>query len=149
MKLLMTGFEQVDRELAEIAAEDGAKSINKAIRREMRDGAKKILPDVLALVPEESGFLASQLKVRALPRSRSFMGAAVTFPDPAYRGETFYGGFIEFGFKHYRAGPIEPDSYLRRAGYGAEDQVRSGVRRGIDNYINQRNRDAPNLRNAL
>lgn len=138
--LVVTGVEQLDRQLRAITAEDGPKSINKAFRQASRKAVKEIVkPAVLELIPWETGFLESQLVVRAIPRSRSRVGYYVGFPDPLFQGDTFYGGFIEFGFDSRVGVRVEADSYLRRALYPNTDQVMQQVLQEMKVWANMRN----------
>lgn len=115
----ITGDKQLDRVLADIVSENGAKSIKKEWRKITRDAQKQyVLPEAKARIPTDSGFLESQLVVRALPRSRTTQGHYCGFPDPLFQGETYYGGFLEFGWHHNRSGDfIEGERFLRESLY--------------------------------
>src|SRR6056297_489378 len=124
-KIAVTGDKEIDRRLRAIAADSGAKSINKEMRSATRDAIKTIVrPKVLAQVPFDTGLLQSELTVKAIKRSRSKMGSAVGFKDDLFRGDTFYGGFHEYGY-HTRGGGVVPgDSFLRRPLYDSEGLIR-------------------------
>ena len=140
-KIAMTGFKELDAELKAIAAESGAKSINKEMRRTTRDAMKQIVyPRVMSLAPFGSGYLRSQIRVRAIKRSRSKMGHRVGFNDPLFQGDTFYAGFLEYGFRHRSGTLIMGDSFLRRPLYESEAQVRSFAVRRLRKWIRERNR---------
>lgn len=141
MKLVVTGLEELDRELAAIAAEDGAKSINATMRKACREAVKDIVrPEVLSRIPVDTGLLESQVVVRAVKRSRGKIGFYVGFPDPLFQGDTFYGGFIEFGFTTKQGVVVEADSYLRSSLYPNSSRIISQVRDRLRSYIAERNR---------
>jgi hypothetical protein len=143
LNIATTGLEALDRELLAIAAEDGAKSINGTMRKACREAVKQIvLPEVLAWIPSDSGFLESQIVVRAIKRSRGKIGFFVGFTEPLFQGDTFYGGFIEFGFTGRGGVQVEADSFLRRALYGNAERVIDHVRQRMKAYIAERNRAA-------
>lgn len=144
MKMVVLGIPELDRELQAIAAEDGPKSINGSMRKATREAVKDIVrPEVLARVPSDSGFLESQIVVRAIKRSRGKIGYFVGFPDPLFEGDTFYGGFIEFGFTHDKSGVfVEADSFLRAALYPNASRVIAQVRDRLRSFIAARNRAA-------
>lgn len=141
MNMVMTGWEELDKKLLEIASENGPKSINARMRKLTREAVKKfVYPLVLAAIPDDTGFLKSMVKVRAIKRSRGKMGTRVGFPDPLFQGDTFYAGFLEFGFKHYRGPLVYGDSFLRRPLYENEPRIRSYVMVGLRSYVKEMNR---------
>lgn len=91
-------------------------------RKATRAAAKIVLEDAKRLVPYDTGLLESSLKVRARKRSRknkNTVGHAVVTGEGFFKGETFYGGFLELGTKH-----IDADPYLRPAIYGNQNRIR-------------------------
>lgn len=139
--IAMTGVEALDQKLKEIATKDGAKGINGAMRKALKEAVTDIvLPQVLDLIPVDTGELEEQVKVRAIDRSRGKIGFAVGFKDPLFQGDTFYGGFIEFGFTAPGGVHVEADSYLRRALYPNADIVIARVRDRITQYIDSKNK---------
>lgn len=71
---------------------------NKLLRTGMRDAMKIVLAQAKRDAPVESGKLAKSLAVRATKRSRGTIGIMVTTREGLFSGETFYGGFQEYGF---------------------------------------------------
>lgn len=151
--LVATGFEELERELDLICAEDGPKSINAAMRKFAREAVTTIVkPKVLELVPFNDRFhfnkqgeirethLEELIVVRALPRSRVRIGYFCGFVDPLFQGASFYGGFLEFGWDHYKGVRVEPDSFLRQALYPNEPLIRSFVAERMRAWIDERNR---------
>lgn len=72
---------------------------NKILREELRKGAKTLLPASKAATPARTGKLRRSVKVRAVKRSRKSVGVLVGYNDKAYAGDTFYGAFLEWGWK--------------------------------------------------
>jgi hypothetical protein len=168
-KITITGVKELDTELALIAeSDDGPKSVNNAMRRFLREAVRTIvLPKVKELVPvaqaghwrsgtgtterggtrewSEGGFLESQITVRARRRSRTSVGFWCGFPDELFKGETYYGAWIEFGTKDRKTksgkstGRVEADSYLRRALYPNATAIVDFVRRRTAEWIAERN----------
>jgi len=91
-----------------------------AIRKGTREGAKIVQAKAKELVPVRTGTLKRNIKVRALPRSRKWVGTMVktTFAN----SEAFYGQFVEYGTRkmaarHFlkKAVNEQGDTALRRA----------------------------------
>lgn len=77
-----------------------AKIEKRVWRKACRAAAKVILPRARANAPKQTGQLRKALRVRALKRSRVYVGARVTVgADKWYTGDTFYAAFVEFGHK--------------------------------------------------
>lgn len=128
-KMVVTGDKELDKALLEIAGrQETPKHVNAFVRKATRKAAKEIvLPKVRARVPVETGELESHLTVRAKKRSRKSIGYGVTTKDGLFTGDTFYGGFLEFGFKTRGGGFYAPDQWLRIPLYSSEREVRSQV----------------------
>lgn len=141
VSIAFTGVEALDKKLRTLAAEEGAKGINAAMRTALREAVKTIvLPVVLELIPYDTGNLEENIKVRAIKRARGKIGYTVGFEDPLFVGDTFYGGFIEFGFDGRGGVYVEADSFLRRALYPNADIVIDYVRARLQTYIMKQNR---------
>lgn len=93
----------------------------KALRKVTRKVAKQeILPLAQRLVPVNEGQLQDSLKVRArkVRRKSTRVGVQVMAGEGLFTGDTFYGGFQEFGWFHWKNGEfIEGNSFLRPALY--------------------------------
>lgn len=136
ISITVTGDKKIDKLLRNMISENGAKSFRKEFRKLTRKACKDIvLPEAKRLVPEDEGFLESQLVVRSTPRSRKWQGHYVGFQEELYTGDTFYGGFIEFGFHHHRAGFIPADSFLRRPLYTNEYRIRGLIKEGFSLFV--------------
>lgn len=96
---------------------------NKAFRKSFRTAAKHIRDRAAAKAPRDTGRLARSLKVRAGRRSRE--GPSITIISEGanttskgapkrsrakrlgqFRGETYYGGFVEYGTSRQAAQPF-------------------------------------------
>jgi len=95
-KVFLTGDKALDKKLSTLEG----KVRNKIARKAIRKAAKPVLDAAKANVPVESGKLRKSLTIRALRKSsknKFRVGARVTTRDGLFSGETFYGGFVEFG----------------------------------------------------
>ena len=72
---------------------------NKILRQELRKAAKTLVAPSKAATPVQTGKLKRSVKVRAVKRSRKAIGVVVGYSDKAYTGQTFYGAFLEWGWK--------------------------------------------------
>jgi HK97 gp10 family phage protein len=106
-------------ELKAVLAALEPKVAKKLTRQAMRKAQKIVLADAKRLVPVDTGQLKKSLSIRALKRSRSRFGVSVQTKEGLFKGEQFYGGFIELGTKKMQARP-----YLRPALYDNEARVR-------------------------
>lgn len=144
-KMVITGDKELDKALQKIAGRhETAKHVNKFMRKATREAVKQIvLPKVKARVPVETGELEASLTVRALKRSRTRMGSGVTkkdnspqeFRNPLFSGDTFYGGFLEFGFRTRDGGFYPPDQWLRIPLYTSEAEVKAKVTSELKAWI--------------
>ena len=89
---------QVDR-IVKMLTGMPAKIRNKILRRELRNAAKKLKPSARSATPVASGKLRRSVKVRAAKRSRKGIGVLVGYNDKPYSGDTFYGAFLEWGYR--------------------------------------------------
>ena len=79
-----------------------------------------ILPAARTRVPFDIGALHDSLTVRAAKTKRGSgeIGASVTTREGLFAGETFYGGFQEYGWIHYKDGSfVEGQPFLRPSLY--------------------------------
>jgi HK97 gp10 family phage protein len=155
--LHLEGADQLLELLDQIVDEQGgAKSINAVLRKATRRAAKTIiLPAVKDAIPVDTGDLEDALQVRAIKGKRGRIGHTVGFPDPLFKGDTFYGGFLEFGYrrgkrptnKRTRATDARPyvpaDKFLRRSLYENETAVLASVKEELAAWIAERNREKP------
>lgn len=95
-KVYLTGDKQADRRLKAIEA----KLAGKIVRQATRQALKPVHLAARRNAPKDSGQLRRSIKIRALPRSRSRVGARVTSGSGKsdFTGEAYYGGFQEWGW---------------------------------------------------
>lgn len=99
---------------------------NQLIRRATREVARHLWRVVIARVPVDTGLLARSLRVRTLGRVRGgrykgMRGHQVQTSKGFYKGEDYYGSFIEFGtakmvarpFLRPSADAVRPDANRR------------------------------------
>lgn len=149
LKFALSGDVELDLKLREIAAEDGPRSINAAMRKALRAAMKTIvMPAVIANLRRNNntGFLMSQVRIKAGRRSRNKIRISVGFPDPLFQGDTYYAGFIEFGTKvrtvkktRQKVGYIKADSFLRAALYPNANKILALVREHMTAFIAKQN----------
>ena len=147
--IIITGDEQLDRTLRDLPV----KLQKTGIRKATRAAAKAVRDDALRRVPVFSGDLERSITVRTAKRSngkslpRHMFGHAVATREAMFTGETFYGGFIEFGTKarftrsgEYR-GAVDEVAFIRESLYGNVNQVRSifrsELRRALEQIANK------------
>jgi len=145
---MIDGFEELDKSLKKIVADGNKKGLNGSMRKAARKICKEhILPDTKSLMPENTGFLKKQLKVRAKKRSKKTLGASVGFADDMFKGDTYYAGFIEYGTKERSTnrnstGRIDEASFIRRALYDNEDKARKVFIEHLAEFVTDANREA-------
>jgi HK97 gp10 family phage protein len=133
----MTGAKELDKALSVFIP----KIQNKILRKASRESGKIVAIDAKANAPEgdeadydywgkerSPGELKRSLKVRALPRSRTTLGVAIGSSEGMFTGDTFYGGFIEFGWKHanrygHSGTKVDAKPFLRPALYDNANEV--------------------------
>lgn len=82
---------------------------NRVLSYATREAARPVLAKAKSLVPVRTGNLRRSLAIRAMKRTRRrkyIRGVLVTTRDGMFKGEQFYGGFVEFGTKRARAKPF-------------------------------------------
>lgn len=115
---LVTGDKELDRRLRSLPP----KVLKKLARRAVRPAAKEVLARAIDEVPVDTGDLEDSLKVRALKRSRKNkdkVGSRVVTGEGFFKGDQYYGGFVEFGTSKMAARP-----FLRPAAISAEPAVK-------------------------
>lgn len=142
----ITGLEELDKYF--VGLED--KIQKQALRKAVREVAKFTRVLALEYVPEDTGLLASSIKVRARKRTnrrseRHVVGIAVNVGEKLFTGQTFYGGFLEFGTKDRfhktgkYVGKVARGSFdfLRRALYSFPERKREIYREILSDWIQQ------------
>lgn len=119
----------------------------KLARQSLRAGAKIVQAQAKADAPRKTGFLASQIKVRAAQRRRGRIGVVVQTAKGFFKGDSFYGAFQEMGF---RIGPrrlgdarrfVDGKHFMQRAfdstKQRAADTVLESLKLGIEREASQ------------
>jgi len=79
----------------------------KILRTAMRQAATPILEEAKRRVPILTGQLRKSLKIRAIKRNnKGRIGVVISTEKGFFKGETFYGAFLEFGTKKMPAKPF-------------------------------------------
>lgn len=123
MKVVMTGFKELQAKLKELprAME------NKILRKGCRAGAKIIQARAIELCPvwqgeadqfhAPPGTLKANIKVRAGKRRRGRVSVVVRSGAATFQGEDYYGGFVEWGHRiGRRPGKATEGTYLDKRG---------------------------------
>lgn len=113
----ITGVAELDAKLATMTE----RHQNKLIRRAARVIAKDVRDSAQDHAPVQYGTLEDSIRVRAMRRSRKnkdVVGLRVitSDSDSLFAGETFYGGFQEYGTKHMTANPFLLPAMLENEG---------------------------------
>jgi HK97 gp10 family phage protein len=110
---VLTGDKTINRRLAKLTGPE-AKNI---IRKSARPALKPILAAARANAPTDKGLLRKSVKIRAMKRSRSRVGATVSSGSKtsAYAGKAWYGGPIEYGYTRRDGREMPAVRFMKRA----------------------------------
>jgi HK97 gp10 family phage protein len=144
VEMEFTGIRELDKAFSEM----NQSLQKKALRPATRAVAKLTLEQARAEVPEDTGMLASELRIKAKKRSRRYpqtVGMTVGFADDLFKGDTFYAGFMEFGTAERqhksgkRVGKIDDTrfTFLRSSLWTFTEQKVAVFRRKITEWMNQ------------
>ena len=104
----------------------GGRVAKKVVGQALRAGAKVVHEAAVASVPRRSGTFAGSLRVRSM-RRRGGVGMRVRTQEGWYRGDAFYGAFVEFGHKVGRR-PTTGSADARRVIPGRHDIEKAAER---------------------
>ncbi|MDK1104035.1 MAG: HK97 gp10 family phage protein [Actinomycetota bacterium] len=125
----ITGLEELLKALGSLPK----KVARQAIRKPLREGAKIVLAEAKRNVPKgKTGNLKRSLKVRAGKRKKGTISIRVVTSEGWFKGDTFYGAFVEYGTHK-----MEARNYVRNAYNTTKDRVRKLIERGIVKNIDQ------------
>lgn len=99
------------------------------VRKVMREGAKVIQRESVALAPRKSGLVARSIKVRAGFRKKGTFRYQVIIGAQNFQGDSFYGAFLNFGHKIGKRGSSKPrkqvagSEWLNRAFHNKAPQL--------------------------
>lgn len=91
----LQGGKELERKLLALDRKIARKIVSQALRA----GAKVILKQARANAPKRTGLLRRSLKVKAGKSKKGRVSFVVQTAAGHYKGETFYGSFVEFGHK--------------------------------------------------
>jgi len=128
---IITGDKKLNRALFRLEKTEAKKIVRKAAREALRP----VLSQAKANAPEDTGRLVASLKIRALKRSRKRFGATVQTAAGNFQGETYYGGFQEWGWVARSGNKIPGDRFMLRAAITERQPALRIYRRLISNGI--------------
>ena len=88
-----------DKELQNILKELPIKLQKKLVKRSMKKAMNIVLVDAKRRAPKDSGQLKGSLKNQAGRGKKGTIRQEVRTKEGFFKGDQFYAGFIEFGFK--------------------------------------------------
>lgn len=109
----------------------------KYLGRGLRAGAKVVRDAARVAIPRRTGALARAIRVRAGKRRRKdAVGINVVIGRQFFAGPTFYGAFLEFGFKRGKRGStnrkaVPARHYLERSAERSAAQAMRAVSESI------------------
>ena len=98
----------------------------KILRKAMRKAIRPVLAAAKEKVPVDTGALRDSLKIRAIKPRRGRFGVGVVTGKDLFKGDQFYGAFVELGTKKQPARP-----FLRPALKENEEGAKRTLRREI------------------
>lgn len=145
VKMVLTGDVKLNIALANLAN----KLQRKFVRQAARYALKTVVKTARQLAPKKTGRLRKSIKVKSIKRSRSRIGSRVTTgaADNQFTGESFYGAFIEFGWKTGRRTSatrkrIEGQHFLKLAAQRKKRAAIARYRTKLRQLIEQETRSA-------
>jgi HK97 gp10 family phage protein len=126
MSIKVAGLKELERKLLTFEPKLG----RKIIRQALRSGAKVIHSAVKADVPVETGALKESLKVRAMRKRKHSYGVMIATSEGWFKGDEFYGAFLEFGTSKMPARPfVRPafDSEKDNAAKIIVNEIKQGI----------------------
>lgn len=127
MSINIEGAKELEKKLKSFEPKLGRQIVKQALR----NGAKVILAAAKANVPVRSGALKKSLKVRAMKKRRHSYGVMVATSDDWFKGEQFYGAFLEFGTSRMAARPFVRPAFDSEKDT-AEKIIINDLRQGIE-----------------
>lgn len=122
--VVIIGEPKLQRKLARLPAQIRDRLQTRALRK----AGKVVLQDAKRRVPKKSGAyppsappykspgkLMRSLRLRMWPRRGGVLGFSVWTGHQFFRGEQFYGSFLEFGWTHIKTGNRHHYPFLRPA----------------------------------
>lgn len=139
--LVITGNKSLTRMLNALGSQKARAFHRKATRKAIQP----ILQQAKADAPSKTGALRSSLTIKATRRSRKGIGVRVTQKEGMFKGQQFYGGFQELGWKTGRRKQkskrerrkIPGKWFMRGAGTSKEQQAVDIYESELESVIKQ------------
>jgi HK97 gp10 family phage protein len=126
VKFKLEGAKALERQLKALPD----KVERQILRQAVTAAAKPVLEEAKAQAPVKSGALRTSLKVRAGKRRKGSVGRQVVTKDGFFKGEQFYGAFIELGTKFIEAREFMLNAFRRNKNF-AIALIRAHIKAGI------------------
>jgi len=127
MDIKIEGAKELEKKLLSFEPKLG----RKIIRQALRAGAKVIHTAAKANVPVDTGALKQSLKVKAMRKRRHSYGVMVATSDGWFKGDEFYGAFLEFGTSKMPAKPFVRPAFDAEKD-NAEKIIKNQLQQGIE-----------------
>ena len=127
MDIKIEGAKELEKKLLSFEPKLGRKVVRQALRK----GAKVIQSAAKSNVPVKSGALKKSIKVRALKKRRQSYGVMVATSDGWFKGDEFYGAFLEFGTSKMPAKPFVRPAFDAEKD-NAEKIIKNQLQQGIE-----------------
>lgn len=126
------GLAELDAQLAQFEPTVRRRLASKALR----EGARLIRDRARKNCPVKTGTLRDSIRVRTgrVKAGQRLVRVLVTTGAGLFKGETFYGGFIEFGTSHAPAYPFIRPAFDAEAPF-AVHRIATALGRGIDKML--------------
>jgi HK97 gp10 family phage protein len=98
-KIHIEGLKELDRKLQELPDD----LQRKVLRDALKAGADPILTDAKASAPVKTGALRASLRATASRSRKHGVTVQVITKDGFFKGEQFYGAFLEYGTRFIKA----------------------------------------------
>ena len=137
--MVLTGDAELNRKLKKLSG----KEAKKVVRKSLRPALKPVLQEARGNAPKDTNNLSKNIKIKSIPRSRTYIGARVTSgskkakPGNENSGDAFYGAFLEYGTKPRATklgasrGRIKPIRYMKKAADKKREHAMRIYREGI------------------
>jgi hypothetical protein len=116
MDIKITGIEELDKKLREF----DERLQKRVIKNALVQAAQPVLDDAISKCPIKTGALVASIKLKDLKRNKRRFGCKVEMSAGDFKGNEFYGSFLEYGYLHNKRGypnrpKIEGKGFMRRA----------------------------------
>lgn len=120
------GLDKLMKKLARLPK----KVANKVTRQAIRAGLKPIAAAAKSNAPSRSGKLKRAVKVKAGKRKKNRISLNAQIGEGSFKGETFYGGFVNFGTSRQEANDFMGRAFEEKGQEGSaiiQRELRDGI----------------------